>query len=343
MLKQNQKLAIYMEQALGGANGKMGHGVMRYIPNPIACVIDSSHAGKRVHEACALPFDFPVVASIEEAVALGAEVLVLGIAPSGGRIPEDWVPALVHAIENNMSIVNGLHDQLNPRFGELLRGDQWLWDIRQPSFVPAIGSAQAASLNNTRVLFVGTDMTIGKMTAGLELYRWLIDKEHSTHFVATGQIGITITGDGIPLDSFKVDHACGAVETKVMQAQGHDYILVEGQGSILHPGSTATLPLMRGACPNRLIMCHRAGMKFTRANTKVPPLPNFIQLNEMLAACCGSLTKATTVGIALNTMDLNDHDAHEEVSRLENETGLPVTDVVRFGPDKLGEALIHSS
>ena len=342
MLGKNQKLAIYMEQALGGSGGKMGHGVMRYIANPIACVIDSLHAGKTVNEACSLPHDFPVVSTIEEAIELGAEVLVLGIAPSGGRIPEDWVPAIVKSIGNNMSIVNGLHDELNPRFGELLQGEQWLWDIRQPGFVPSIGSAKASSLSNTRILFLGTDMAVGKMTAGLELYRWLVDHGHSTDFIATGQIGITITGKGIPLDAFKVDHACGAVETMVMQAQESDYVLVEGQGSILHPGSTATLPLMRGTCPNRLVMCHKAGMLRTRADTVVPPLKDFIRLNEDLAACCGSLPTAKTIGVALNTMDLTDSEASDTVKRLEDELDLPVTDVVRHGTAKLGEALVSS-
>ena len=99
-----------------------------------------------------------------------------------------------------------------------------------------------------------------------------------------------------------------------MQAKDFDYVIVEGQGSILHPGSTATLPLMRGSCPNRLIMCHRAGMERTRTNTKVPPLREFIQLNEALAACCGSLTAAKTLGVALNTADLAAERAADEVS-----------------------------
>ena len=67
-------------------------------------------------------------------------------------------------------------------------------------------------LNNKRVLLVGTDMAIGKMTAGLEIHRWLRAHRQDAVFLATGQIGITITGRGIPLDAFKLDHACGAVE-----------------------------------------------------------------------------------------------------------------------------------
>lgn len=346
MLNKNQKIAIYMEANLDSDYGKMGYGVMRYIANPVACVIDSVHAGKRVQDACSLTYDYPVVASIEEAHALGAEVLVLGTAPSGGKVPEDWHAPIRQALAHNMSLVNGLHDRLNELFGEEIKNseNQWIWDVRQPAFTPEIATARAATLDNKRVLMVGTDMAIGKMTAGLEVFDWVRQQGQSTAFVATGQIGITITGHGIPLDAFKVDHACGAVETAVMEVADHDIIFIEGQGSLLHPGSSATLSLMRGSCTNKLIMCHRAGMTQLRkpSHVKIPPLKEFIQLNEEIASVCGSLTKAQTIGVALNTSMLNEGDAKSVIQQTEDETGLPVDDVYRYGAEKIGKALLNS-
>ncbi len=346
MLNKNQKLAIYMEANLGSDYGKMGDGVMRYIANPVVCVIDSTQAGKKVNQVCGLPHNYPVVANVRQAVELGAEVLVLGTAPSGGKVPDDWYPPLEQALESGLSIVNGLHDQLNQTLGDRITRPttQWIWDIRQPAYIPAIASARAAELDNKRVLMVGTDMAIGKMTAGLEIYRWVREVQGSCAFVATGQIGITITGHGIPLDAYKVDHACGAVETAVMEVADNDTIFVEGQGSLLHPGSSATLSLMRGSCANRLIMCHRAQMKYLRKPewVKIPPIKEFIQLNEALAGVCGSLTSAITVGIALNTSMLPEGQALSEIASLEDQTGLPVQDVVRFGSAKIGQALIDS-
>jgi len=346
MLKNNQKLAIYMEANLDSDYGKMGYGVMRYIANPVCCVVDSTNAGKKVNESCSLPYDYPVVATIAEARALGAEVLVLGTAPSGGRVPEDWYPPLKAALACGMSIVNGLHDQLNQQIADHIvdPDKQWIWDVRVPAFTPPIASAKASTLDNKRVLMVGTDMAIGKMTAGLEIFRWVRDQQIPAAFVATGQIGITITGHGIPLDAFKVDHACGAVESAVMEVADNDIVFIEGQGSILHPGSSATLSLMRGSCTNRLIMCHRAGMTELRKPSaiKIPPLRQFIKLNEELATVCGSLTAATTVGLALNTINMSEASAMNEIARLEDEIGLPVEDVVRFGPAKIGRALLNS-
>jgi uncharacterized NAD-dependent epimerase/dehydratase family protein len=343
MIKQTLKLAIYMEGALDNDYGKMGFGVMRYSPNPIACVIDSRFAGTSVRNAVNQPFDFPVVSTIEEAFDLGSEVMVLGTAPSGGKFPMEWDAPIGKSVELGMSLINGLHDDLSSRFGHLIsREDQVIWDVRKPAPSYPIATAQAANLDNKRILFVGTDMAAGKMTAGLEIYKGIQDLGHSAAFLATGQIGITVTGKGIPLDAIKVDQACGAVESLVLSEKDKDFIFIEGQGSLLHPGSTATLPLMRGSCATHLILCHRADMKTLRKPThvQIPPLKDFIKLNEELTSVCGSLTSAKCVGIALNTFKLSTAVAADMVIRLETETGLPVTDVIRFGSEKLVQAIL---
>ena len=180
-------------------------------------------------------------------------------------------------------------------------------------------------------------MAIGKMTAALEIYQWLINENQNVGFVATGQIGITITGQGIPLDAFKVDHACGAVEKAVMEQSEKNIILIEGQGSLLHPGSTATLPLMRGSSPTHLILCHGAHKTHLRSpkEVAVPDLKSFIMLHENLCSVIGTYPEAKVVGIALNTSDLTDSSSKATIAQMEDEIKLPVQDVVRFGAEKL--------
>ena len=321
----------------------MGFGVMRYASNPVCCVIDSAHAGRRVCQACDLPFEYPVVADIEQAAALGAEVLVLGTAPSGGRVPREWRAPLTRALQLGMSIVNGLHDNLNEQLGALCKPGRWIWDVRQVSDTPRIAAARVAKLTNKRVLMVGTDMAVGKMTAALEIHRWLCAHGHDAEFLATGQIGVTISGRGIALDAYRLDHACGAVEKLALTARAHDIVIVEGQGSLLHPGSSATLSLLRGACPTHLIMCHRARMTRLRKphNVTVPPLDQFIRLNEQLARACGALTESVTVGVALNTSALDEHQARADIDALEQQLQLPVADVVRDDAGKLARLLVQ--
>ena len=348
MLKANQKIALFCEATMGQPNTKMAEWIIIYGPNECVAVIDSKAAGKSLKDFWKLDTNLPIVGTLNEAIALGAEVLVLGTAPSGGRLPESWKEVILQALDAGLSVVNGLHDKLQPVFSDKLKLDQWIWDLRTPvGDLPQIGGARAADLNNTRVLMVGTDMAIGKMTAGLEIYKHLKDNNHNVNFLASGQTGVAIMGAGIPLDAYSVDHAGGAVERMVLESSKNDIVIVEGQGSLLHPGSTATLPLIRGTCPTHMILCHRAKMTHLdtiRKNSenliKVPPIKDVIALNEAVASAAGALFKSKVVGICLNTRELDETSAHAEIEKLEAESGLPGQDPVRFGAAKIANTLI---
>ena len=343
MLKSHHKIAVYMEGHIDSDYGKMGAGVVRYLTNPIVGVIDKKLAGKSLNAFMPITKDIPILGSIKEAIESGAEVLILGIAPSGGKIPKEWNPVIEDALNAGLSIVNGLHDLLMPIWGKHIQNSekQWIWDVRVPQFVPQIATAQAAALSNKRVLFVGTDMAVGKMTAALELYSYLLRKDTNVGFVATGQIGITITGKGIPLDAFKVDHACGAVEQMVVDQKDKDIVLIEGQGSLLHPGSTATLPLMRGSCPTHLVLCLRAEKETLRSpiDIRIPDINQFIALNESLCSVFGTYPDAKVIGIAANTSMFSEEEAKNYIQQLEEKTNIPVTDPIRYGMQEIGDII----
>ena len=343
MIKSTDKIAVWMEASLDDDYGKMGISALRYLDNEILCVIDSVFSGQSLSEVSIIQKNIPIVKSINEAKSLGCNVLLLGVLTSGGLRPKSWDIVLKEALEKGMSIINGLHDQVSPTFSKyIVEENQWIWDTRVPKFIPKVGSAKAANLNNKRVLMIGTDMAAGKMTVGLELYSYLTDKKINTGFVATGQVGITITGRGIPLDAYKLDHACGAVESAIIEQKDKDIIIVEGQGSILHPGSSATLPLMRGACPTHMILCHIARNQTLRSveNIRIPDLKKFISLNEQLASVIGTYPESKVVGIALNTNLMSEKSARKFIKKVEKDTGLPSTDVVRFGADKIFSQLV---
>ena len=344
MLKSDQKVAIFMQGYLHSDFGKMGLGVLRYLTNPIVGIIDSEHAGSNINLEYDLDRDVPICATLNEVIEKGAEVLILGIAPSGGEIPQNWMPVIKLAILKGLSIVNGLHENLNYQFNKHTQNNlnQWIWDVRIPKFVSDVATAKANDLANKRVLMIGTDMGVGKMTAGLEIYHWAKQRKIGAGFIATGQIGITIMGKGVPLDALKVDHACGAIEQLVIDQKDNDLLIIEGQGSLLHPGSTATLPLMRGSCPTHMILCHRADKTTLRnpESIQIPNLKEFIQLNEAMASVCGTYGHPKVIGIALNTAKLSLEEARESIRKVEKETGLPVTDVIRFGVEKITKGLL---
>lgn len=342
MLTPDLPLAIFMEDTFGKPFGKMGYGILRFSQNPIVCIIDSTQAGRKAGDV--MPKspqpNCPIVATVAEAAALGAKALLLGSAPSGGLIPETWYPALDQAVNAGLSLVNGLHQRLNDRYRSLQPG-QWIWDIRQEPAGLGVGKGRARELAAQRVLIVGTDMANGKMTTGLLMLEEARRRGVKAQFLATGQIGIAICGRGVPLDAIKLDYACGAIEKGVLELADADLIIVEGQGSLLHPGSTATLPLLRGSCPTAMILNHRADRQTLRdfAWLKIPPLSEVAALYEAVASCCGSFPAAKVTGIALNTAELDDDEARAAIARFEDETGLPATDCVRFGPEKLVDSL----
>lgn len=345
MLQPNQRVAILLHDGIKGAHGKTGVALLRYSQAQIVAVIDRQCAGKSLSKLIGINRDVPIVATVEKALAYKPDVLTIGIAPSGGVLPDEWWQEIKQAIAHGLSIVNGLHTPMNiPEVHNSLREGQWIWDVRQePPNLP-IGSGKARSLTCRRVLTVGTDMGVGKMSTSLELNKASQKRGLSSKFLATGQAGLMIAGDGVPLDAIRVDFASGAVEQIVMR-YGNDYDIlhIEGQGSLLHPGSTATLPLIRGSQATHLILVHRAGQTHIRNHPQVeiPSLPDVVKLYEMVARGAGAFASVKVVAIALNTFHLNISDAQQAIEQVKAETGLPCTDAVLFGADVLLDAVMQ--
>ncbi|MEB3339923.1 DUF1611 domain-containing protein [Okeania sp.] len=342
---KNGKIAILLHNGINGVGGKTGLSLLRYSQAEIVAVIDRQSAGKSLPELTKISRYLPIVASVTEAISFQPEILVIGIAPSGGALPDEWWGEIKAAVASGLSVVNGLHTPLanHADIVPLLRETQWVWDVRQEPQGLTIASGKARTLSCQRVLTVGTDMAIGKMSTSLELNRVAQRRGINSKFLATGQTGLMIAGDGIALDAVRVDFAAGAVEQMIMEFGNiHDLLIVEGQGSLLHPGSTATLPLLRGTQPTDLILVHRANQTHVRNHPQVliPPLSIVVQLYEMVAAAGGALQPARVRGIAMNTFHLDEVAAKKAIAEVETETGLPCTDPVRFGADLLLDAVI---
>lgn len=344
MLKPEHRVAILLHEGIKGINGKTGLALLRYSEAAIAAVIDYESAGESLSQLTGIARDVPIVASVAEALAYTPNVLIIGIAPSGGALPEAWFAEVKQAVAAGVSVVNGLHTLLGSEFKALLKEGQWIWDVRQEPANLSIGSGKARSLSCKRVLMVGTDMAVGKMSTGLELYKTARRRGLRCKFIATGQAGLMIAGDGVALDAVRVDFAAGAIEQQVMRfGKDNDILLIEGQGSLLHPGSTATLPLIRGSQPTELILVHRAGQTHIRnlPDVPIPPLSEVVKLYESVATAAGAFAPTRVVAIALNTHHLDEVAAREAVEKTQAETQLPCTDVVRFGAEMLLAAVFN--
>ena len=346
-LSLNQRIAILLHEGITGVQGKTGLSILRYSESPIVAIIDRETVGKSLVELTGIQRDVPIVASVTAALQYKPEVLVIGIAPKGGAVPDDYWLDIKDALKAGMSLVNGLHTPMAniPELNALLNPGQLIWDVRKEPANLEVASGMAQTLPCRRVLTVGTDMAIGKMSTSLELHRVAKLRDIRSKFLATGQTGLMLEGEGVALDAVRVDFAAGAVEQLVMRfGQHYDILQIEGQGSLLHPGSTATLPLIRGSQPTHLILVHQAGQTHNRNNPHIPipPLPEVIRMYEIIASGAGAFHDVPVVGIALNTRNLGEVEAKNAIAQIIAETKLPCTDPVRFGAGLLLDAVMQS-
>jgi uncharacterized NAD-dependent epimerase/dehydratase family protein len=347
---------ILAEGALSLHGAKTASSAIRYLPERVTAVIDSTHAGRTIGEVLGFGGAIPIVASLEEGLARGdvrPTALLIGVAPRSGRLPADWIPLVARAAEQGLHVVSGLHDFLAdvPAIRAAAeRAGVAIVDLRRPPADLPVSTGRAREVDAFTVLTVGTDCNIGKMTAGLEIRRGLEQAGARVAFAPTGQTGILIEGWGIAVDAVVSDFVAGAAERLVLEGARRvgpgGIVLVEGQGALIHPGySAVTLGLLHGTLPSAMILCHDASRTRLRSDgvydfVRMSSLTEAIRMNE---AMLEPLRPARVIGIAIKTAELPEAEARLAVQRAEEETGLPATDPVRFGPEPLVRAILEAA
>src|SRR3954452_3222294 len=342
---ERRRLVILAEGEFTPHSGKTAFGVIRYGRDDVVAVIDSTKAGQKA-DSSLTAYDIPIVASLGEALASPdrPDALLIGIAPTGGRLPDAWRTVILEAIAADLDVLSGLHTYLGDdpgfRAAAAACGTE-IVDYRRPPdrFETAVGRRHRPG--KRVILTVGSDCAIGKMSVALELRRAALAAGDSTSFVPTGQTGMMIEGWGVAVDRLISDFAQGTIEWLVEQGEElGEWVLVEGQGSLDHPAySSVTLALIHGATPHAMVMVHKPGIAehdfahLPEASFPIARLPGFISLHEQVA---GLVAPSKVVAVALNTSLYPDADeARAVIAATAAETGLPVDDPFRFPPDRL--------
>lgn len=340
--KNKRKMVILAEGCFTPLEGKTACGLIRYCPEEVVAVIDSTRAGKTAQGCIGLGGDIPVVKDVMDSLRYNPDTLLIGIAPKGGKLPEELRKQVLSAVENGLNIISGLHDKLSedPELATLANfRDVKIWDIREPEGYNKVAECKPGKIAARVVLTVGTDCKCGKLVTSMEMAKETKNFGWNPYFVATGQTGIVISGEGVPVDSIPGDFMAGAIEDfLIRKSKSYDLLLVEGQGSILNPGySGVSLGLLHGSLPDAMILCHFPGRKkMQNYDLPIPELSVYMKLYEELAK---PLKPSKVVGISLNTSELSEKEALREIEKTEVETDLPATDPVRFGCSKFLEAI----
>lgn len=335
----HRRIVILSEGFSNPHHGKTARNLIYYKPEEVVAIFDRTQAGKTSNELLGVG-DIPVVASFDE--INNPDTLLIGVATPGGKLPESYKDIILQAIKRKLNVICGLHDFLSddPQISCCaMENNVKLLDIRKNAEHQVV-NRKGINENCLRIHTVGNDCSLGKMIVSLELNKTLLKRGYDAKFVATGQTGILIEGDGIPMDAVVGDFINGAAEKLVLMNQHHEIINIEGQGSLVHPRySSVTLGLLHGCMPHGMIMCYEMGRQYIHGmdNIKIPSLKNVINLYESVASV---MHPSKVIALALNSRRFSKQEAEIEKERMKDMLSLPICDVIKDGADELADAVI---
>ena len=334
-----RKIVSLTEGYSNPQSAKTARNLIYYCPGEVVALFDRQNIGKTSLELLGVG-NIPVIGSLDE--IKDANTLIMSVALPGGKLPQSFKEIMLEAISKKMNVISCGHEFISDD-PELVSAAKSagvsLQDIRK-NYERDVAHRKGINEDCLRILTVGNDCSLGKMVTSLELARALQKIGHDAKFVATGQTGILIEGDGIPIDAVVGDYINGAAEKLVLQNQHHNTLIIEGQGSIVHPRySSVTLGLLHGSMPHGMIMCYEVGREFVHnmPGIRIPPMDVVIRLFEDMASV---MFPSKVIGFALNSKNVTKLEAEREREKIKEKYNLPACDVVRDGPEELMGAIL---
>ena len=318
-------------------SNKTGNMLIRYRPQEVCCVIDPDKSGQTAQDILGYGGKIPVVSNFYEAQDYSPNAMVIGSSSQGGRINEVYRKEIIAAIKYGCNIYNGMHQFLNndPELATLAKKETvTINDIRCPPDPPHFPKGSWKKRKAKVMLIVGTDCNTGKMTTGWEITERLKKRGKNVQFVGTGQTGIMLAGNGVPVDAVVADFMAGEIEHAVDAVNDQaDLIIVEGQGSLTNMYyAGVTLGLMHGAMPDYMIMTDEPGRAIDVSNNKMISIGDVMALHLLLMKY---FKPSQFLGINLLTYKMNEELALKEIKKIGVKYQLPTTDLVRFSDSEL--------
>ena len=345
-----RRAAIYAPGAFGREEGKTGHDLVIFDGGllwDLVAVVDPFNAGRDAGEVLGLGRKgIPVVSSLREAVERGAEALIIGAAPVGGRLPEAWLRDVVEALRSGLDVYSGLHSFISD-IGEARRAAEEsgakIVDVRKPD--PRYFRVWDGSVLETdmaRVLVAGTDCEAGKNIATYTLYKAL--EREGACMIGTGQTMLLLGARGLVMDAVPSDFVAGALEQVMVEAyrDGCRVAIVEGQASITHEAyGHVSLGILRGASPTHLVVAHVPGRRWRAAFSHAKkPLANVEPREELyFLRSLNPYPNPVLAGITLNTSSYSPEEAARIMEDYTREYMVPAVDPLRTGVEAIAEKI----
>jgi uncharacterized NAD-dependent epimerase/dehydratase family protein len=263
-----------------------------------------------------------------EAVQAGARTMIVGVANVGGAFAQSWIAALHEAAANGLDIVAGMHGRLADLPGladAASAAGARLIDVRIPPENLPVGTGKKRT--GRRLLTVGTDCAVGKKYTALAIEREMRSRGMKATFRASGQTGILIAGEGIPIDAVVADFVAGAAEILSPDNEADHWDVIEGQGSIFHPGyAGVSLSLLLGSQPDAIVLCHDASRTVMELWENYPIRDLQVIIDTYLQM--GALTnpKIRCCGVSVNTSKLDPAEREQYLQDISARLGVPCVD-----------------
>lgn len=321
-----QPYLLFLGDATDAPDAKTAFGLRKWAPD--RCI------GEYSLPSALVTTDLPHLTPAQ-AYARGARAMVIGVAPYGGIIASAWVPALLEALQAGLDLISGMHARLEDFAVLKLAAEQLgrsLIDVRVPRRKFAVATGKKRS--GRRLLTVGTDCALGKKYTALALTRAFKARGFAADFRATGQTGIMIAGEGVPIDAVVSDFIAGAAEALSPDAAAEHWDVVEGQGSLFHPSyAGVSLGLLHGTQPDVIVMCHEPGREVVHGlpSFRLPSVQEAVALNLTFARRTNPAV--ICAGVSFNTSKLSEPLARDFLARESARLDLPCADPIRGGPE----------
>ena len=345
--RQREKIptaVVYCEANFGAVDGKTANGLVRHSElYEIVSVIDSKKAG--LDSGIVLgdrPNGIPICRDLDDALAHAGGVpdfFILGIAPSSGMLSTHERSLVLDAICRGMNIVNGLHEFLNDDrefVAASVAKNVVILDVRKPRAKKdlRIFSGRIDEVTCPRIAVLGTDCAIGKRTTATILTRALNDRGVNAVLVGTGQTGL-IQGAryGVALDAIPSQFCAGEMEAAIVEAfegEDPDVIIIEGQGALSHPAFCTSAFILRGSCPDGVVLQHAPG-RVTRCDFEQMLMPTPADEINLIEAFAGT----TVIGLTINHENMTEVEIGAAIRLYERQLGIPATDALTRSPDAL--------
>ena len=327
---------LYLGDVPDDHHAKTGHGIAYWRRDKCA--------GQMRLPGCPVDIGLPEL-DVAGAVDAGVGTAIIGVASVGGVLLDSWIPALVALAEAGIDIAAGTHARLRDNaalFEAAKTGGARLIDVREPP--PGIEVGTGIKRSGKRVLMVGTDCAVGKKFSALALHRELTGRGVHADFRATGQTGIMIAGEGMPIDAVVADFVSGAAEQLSPDNAADHWDIIEGQGSLLHPGYAAvSLGLLQGSQPDAIVLCHRAGLDFldtADVQVEIPPLNEVAETALRLVQVTNP--NCAWAGISLDTSQMSAEHRSGYLADVSGKFGLPCVDPVATGMAGIADFLLEN-